>query len=117
MPACLCAVGRAENARSYRVSRACSSRMGPCIRLMLPQPGQDLEQRAVSLQPADDGLRIGPEVMSVSSVMLTDGRGRENARRRVLRGLGERGACPPAHAGSVGPGCLHRATCGPAVGT
>jgi hypothetical protein len=47
---------------------------------MLPQPDQDLEQRAVSLQPADDGLRVGPEVMPVSNVTLSDEHGRENAR-------------------------------------
>ena len=92
--------------------RAWSSRIGPYILLMLPQPDQDLEQRAVSLQPADGGLRVGPEVMPVSSVTLSDGHGRENARRRVLRGLGELGACPPRHADSVDLGCLHRATCG-----
>jgi len=92
--------------------RACSSRMGPCILLMLPQPGQDLEQRAVSLQPAGDGLRVGPEVMPVSSVTLSDGHGRENARRPVLGRLRELGACPPGHADGVDPGCLHRATCG-----
>jgi hypothetical protein len=56
-----------------QVSRACSSRMGPCILLMLPQLDQDGEQRPVSLQPADDGLKIGPEVMPVSSVTLSDG--------------------------------------------
>ena len=89
-----------------------SSRMGPCILLMLPQAGQDLEQQAVSLQPAGDGLRAGPEVMPVSSVTLSDGHGRENARRPVLGWLGELGACPPRHADSVDPGCLHRATCG-----
>ena len=97
---------------SCRVSRACSSRIGPYILLMLPQPDQDLEQRAVSLQPADDGLRVGPEVMPVSSVTLSDGHGRENARRPVLGRRGELGACPPWHADSVDPGCLHRATCG-----
>jgi len=42
---------------------------------MLPQPDQDLEQRPVSLQPADDGLRIGPEVMPVNIVTLSDGHG------------------------------------------
>jgi hypothetical protein len=42
----------------------------------------------VSLQPADDGLRVGPEVMPVSSVTLSDGHGRESARRPVLRGFG-----------------------------
>jgi hypothetical protein len=68
-----------HDVRSCRVSRACSSRIGPCILLMLPQPGQDLEQRLVSIQPADDGLKIGPEVMPVSSVTLSDGHGRENA--------------------------------------
>jgi hypothetical protein len=46
---------------------------------MLPQPGQDLEQRAVSLQSASDGLKIGPEVMPADSVTLSDGHGRENA--------------------------------------
>jgi len=51
---------------------------------MLPQPDQDFEQRAVSLQPADDGLKIGREVMPVSSATLSDGYGRENARRPVL---------------------------------
>ena len=83
-----------RDARFCRVSRACSSRIGPCILLMLPQPDQDLEQRPVSLQPADDGLRAGPEVMPASSVTLSDGHGRENARRRVLRRLGELGALP-----------------------
>jgi hypothetical protein len=68
---------------------------------MLPQPDQDLEQRAVSLQPADDGLRIGPEVTPVSSVTLSDGHRRENARRPVLGRLGELGACPPATCGLV----------------
>ena len=92
--------------------RACSSRMGPCILLMLPQPGQDLEQRAVSLQPAGDGLRAGPEVMPVSRVTLSDGHGRENARRPVPGRPGEPGACPPGHADGVDRGCLHRATCG-----
>jgi hypothetical protein len=101
-----------HDVRSCRVSRACSSRIGPCILLMLPQPGQDLEQRLVSIQPADDGLKIGPEVMPVSSVTLSDGHGRENARRSVLGRLGELGACPPRHADSVDPGCPHRATCG-----
>jgi hypothetical protein len=86
--------------------------MGPCILLMLPQLGQDLEQRAVSLLPAGDGLRVGPGVMPVSSVTLNDGHGRESARRPVLRGLGELGAWPPGHADSVDLGCLHRATCG-----
>jgi len=42
----------------------------------------------VSLQPADDGLRVGPEVMPVSSVTLSDGHGRENARRPVPGRLG-----------------------------
>ena len=79
---------------------------------MLPQPDQDFEQRAVSLQPADDGLKIGREVMPVSSATLSDGYGRENARWPVLGGLGELGACPPGQAGSVGLGCLHRAMCG-----
>jgi hypothetical protein len=63
---------------------------------MLPQPDRDLEQRAVSLQPTDDGLRIGPEVMPASSVTLSDGHGRENARRPVLGRLGELGACRQA---------------------
>ena len=57
---------------------------------MLPQPDQDLEQRPVSLQPADDGLRVGPEVMPASSVTLSDGHGRENARRPVLAARGAR---------------------------
>jgi hypothetical protein len=100
---------RRHRVLSCRVSRACSSRIGPCILLMLPQPDQDLEQRAASLQPADDGLRVGPEVMPVSSVTLSDGHGRENARRPVLGRLGELGGCPPGHAGSVDLGCLHRA--------
>ena len=55
---------------------------------MLPQPDQDLEQRAVSLQPAEDGLRVGPEVMPVSSVTLSDGHGRENARGSFCAGSG-----------------------------
>jgi hypothetical protein len=79
---------------------------------MLPQPDQDLEQRAVSLRSADDGWKVGPEVMPVSSVTLSDGHGRENARRPVLGRLGELGACPPRHADHVDPGCLRRATCG-----
>ncbi len=69
---------RTESALTCRVSRACSSRIGPCILVMLPQLDQDLEQRAVSLQPADDGLRVGPAVMPVSSVTLSDGHGGEN---------------------------------------
>lgn len=73
---------------AHAAYRAWSSRIGPCILLMLPQLDQDLEQRPVSLQPTDDGLKIGPEVMPVSSVALSDGPGRENARRPVLRGLG-----------------------------
>jgi hypothetical protein len=40
---------------------------------MLPQLDQDLEQRLVSIQPTDDGLKIGPEVMPVNSVTLSDG--------------------------------------------
>jgi hypothetical protein len=55
---------------------------------MLPQLDQDLEQRLVSIQPTDDGLKIGPEVMPVNSVTLSDGHGRESARRPVLRGFG-----------------------------
>ena len=57
-------------------------------------------------------MRVGPEVMPVSSVTLSDGHGRENARRPVLGRRGELGACPPWHADSVDPGCLHRAACG-----
>jgi hypothetical protein len=68
---------------------------------MLPQLDQDLEQRPVSLQPADDELKIGPEVMPVNIATPSGGTGRENARRPVLRGLGELGACPPGHASSV----------------
>lgn len=65
------------------------------------------------LQPADDELKIGPEVMPVNIATPSDGTGRENARRPVLRGLGELGACPPGHASSVDLGCLlHRAACG-----
>jgi hypothetical protein len=55
---------------------------------MLPQLDQDLEQRPVSLQPADDELKIGPEVMPVNIATPSDGTGRENARRPVLRGSG-----------------------------
>ena len=39
---------------------------------MLLQPDQGREQRPMRLQPADDGLKIGPEVMPVSSVTLGD---------------------------------------------
>ncbi len=78
---------------AHAAYRAWSSRIGPCILLMLPQLDQDLEQRAVSLEPADDGWRVGPEVMPVS-VTLSGGSGRENARRPVLGRLGELGACP-----------------------
>ena len=109
---CLCIGTLGVDIRICRVSRACSSRIGPCILLMLPQPGQDLEQRAVSPQPADDGLRIGPAVMPTSSVTLSDRHGRMNPRRRVLGRLGELGACAPRHADSVDPGCLHQAMCG-----
>jgi hypothetical protein len=66
----------------------------------------------MNLQPAGDGLRIGPEVMPVSSVTLRDGHGRESARRPVLGRLGELGDSPPRYADSVDPGCLHRVTCG-----
>ena len=45
----------------------------------------------MSLQPADDGLRIGPEVMPVSSVTLSDGHGRENAQVALIR------LPPPGH--------------------
>jgi hypothetical protein len=50
--------------------------MGPCILLMLPRLNQDLEQRPVSLQATDDGWKIGPEVMPVSSVTLSGRHGR-----------------------------------------
>ena len=44
----------AETSCHDRVSRAYPGRMGRCILLMLPQLDQDLEQRPLSLQPADD---------------------------------------------------------------
>jgi hypothetical protein len=55
---------------------------------MLPQPGQDLEQRPVSLQATDDGWKIGPEVMPVRSVTLSDGHGRRTRAGPFLAGSG-----------------------------
>ena len=50
---------------------------------MSPQLDQDLEQRPVSLQPTDDGFKIGPGVMPVNSVTLSDGHGHTAGRTRV----------------------------------
>ena len=50
---------------------------------MSPQLDQDLEQRPVSLQPTGDGFKIGPGVMPVNSVTLSDGRGHTAGRTRA----------------------------------
>ena len=80
---CLCTAALRLNIRFCRVSCACSIRIGPCILLMSPQLDQDLEQRPVSLQPTGDGFKIGPGVMPVNSVMLSDGRGHTAGRTRA----------------------------------
>ena len=61
---------------AHAAHRAWSTRLGPRILLMLPQLDQDLEQQPVSLQPADDELKIGREVMPVNIATPSDGTGR-----------------------------------------
>jgi len=55
---------------------------------MSPQLDQELEQQPVSLLPGDGGPKISPGVMPAHSVTLSDGHGRENARRPVPSGPG-----------------------------
>jgi hypothetical protein len=65
---------RREHPLSSRISRASSSVMCPCCRLMLPD--KNLDQPAISLQqisPTGAGSKVGLEVTLIDGVTLSDG--------------------------------------------